>query len=203
MCIRDSNILIKKQSKVFLGGPPLVKMATGEDADEESLGGADMHTTISGLGDYLADDEQDGIRICREVVAHLNWQKLGPNPAPDAPAPIQDPEDLLGLVSKDLKTPFDIREVINRITDGSEFEEFKPLYGPTLVCGWSRIHGYPVGILGNNGALFSESAEKAAQFIQLCNQIHTPLVFLHNITAILALGQIKVNRVPKARPLMP
>ena len=178
----DYNIFIKKQSKVFLGGPPLVKMATGEDADEESLGGADMHTTISGLGDYLADDEVDGIRICREVVSHLNWRKLGPEPEADYADPIEDPEDLLGLVSKDLKTPFDIREVINRITDGSEFEEFKPLYGPTLICGWARIHGYPVGILGNNGALFSESAEKAAQFIQLCNQIHTPLVFLHNIT---------------------
>lgn len=178
----DYNIFIKKQSKVFLGGPPLVKMATGEDADEESLGGADMHTTISGLGDYLADDEVDGIRICREVVSHLNWRKLGPEPEADYADPKEDTEDLLGLVSKDLKTPFDIREVINRITDGSEFEEFKPLYGPTLICGWARIHGYPVGILGNNGALFSESAEKAAQFIQLCNQIHTPLVFLHNIT---------------------
>ena len=178
----DYNIFIKKQSKVFLGGPPLVKMATGEDADEESLGGADMHTTISGLGDYLADDEVDGIRICREVVSHLNGRKLGPEPEADYADPKEDPEDLLGLVSKDLKTPFDIREVINRITDGSEFEEFKPLYGPTLICGWARIHGYPVGILGNNGALFSESAEKAAQFIQLCNQIHTPLVFLHNIT---------------------
>lgn len=178
----DYNIFIKKQSKVFLGGPPLVKMATGEDADEESLGGADMHTSISGLGDYLAEDELDGIRICRQVVSHLNWRKLGPEPLSKVRPPMADPEDLLGLVSKDLKTPFDIREVITRITDGSEFEEFKPLYGPTLVCGWSRIHGYPVGILGNNGALFSESAEKAAQFIQLCNQIHTPLVFLHNIT---------------------
>ena len=178
----DYNIFIKKQSKVFLGGPPLVKMATGEDADEESLGGADMHTSISGLGDYLAEDELDGIRICRQVVSHLNWRKLGPEPFSEVRPPMADPEDLLGLVSKDLKTPFDIREVITRITDGSEFEEFKPLYGPTLVCGWSRIHGYPVGILGNNGALFSESAEKAAQFIQLCNQIHTPLVFLHNIT---------------------
>ncbi|MEJ6671911.1 MAG: carboxyl transferase domain-containing protein [Pseudomonadales bacterium] len=193
----DYNIFIKKQSKVFLGGPPLVKMATGEDADEESLGGADMHTTISGLGDYLADDEVDGIRICREVVAHLNWKKLGPNPAPDAPPPTQDPEDLLGLVSKDLKTPFDIREVINRITDGSEFEEFKPLYGPTLVCGWSKIHGYPVGILGNNGALFSESAEKAAQFIQLCNQIHTPLVFLHNITGYIVGTEFEQGGITK------
>jgi acetyl-CoA carboxylase carboxyltransferase component len=178
----DYNIFIRKQSKVFLGGPPLVKMATGEDADEESLGGADMHCTVSGLGDYLAEDEMDGIRMCREVMAHLNWRKNGPGPTLSADPPVQDPEDLLGIVSKDLKTPFDMREVIGRIVDGSRFEEFKPLYGPTLVCGWASIHGFPIGILGNNGALFSESSEKAAQFIQLCNQIDVPLLFLHNIT---------------------
>jgi len=181
----DYNILIKNQSRVFLGGPPLVKMATGEDADPESLGGADMHTTISGLGDYLAQDEMDGIRMCREVVSHLNWQKRGPEPAEEFLEPIHDPEELLGIVSKDLRSPFDMREVIARIVDGSEFEDFKPLYGPTLVCGWATIHGYPVGILGNNGALFSESSEKAAQFIQLCNQINAPLLFLHNITGYL------------------
>lgn len=178
----DYNIFIRNQSKVFLGGPPLVKMATGEDADEESLGGADMHCTISGLGDYLAEDEMDGIRLLREVMSHLNWRKLGPGPSLPVDEPIHDPEDLLGLVSKDLKQPFDMREVIARIVDGSRFEEFKPLYGPTLVCGWASIHGFPIGILGNNGALFSESSEKAAQFIQLCNQIDVPLLFLHNIT---------------------
>ena len=178
----DYNILIKNQSQVFLGGPPLVKMATGEDADVESLGGADMHTTISGLGDYLAQDEMDGIRMCREVVRHLNWRKLGPEPSGNFQGPLYDPEDLLGLVAKSLREPFDIREVVARIVDGSYFEEFKPLYGPTLVCGWASIHGYPIGILGNNGALFSELSEKAAQFIQLCNQIDVPLLFLHNIT---------------------
>ncbi len=178
----DYNIFIKNQSMVFLGGPPLVKMATGEDADAESLGGADMHTTISGLGDYLANDEMDGIRMCREVVSHLNWRKKGPGPSLTCEEPRFDPEDLLGIVSKDLKTPFDMREVVARIVDGSKFEEFKPLYGPTLICGWASIHGYPIGILGNNGALFSESSEKAAQFIQLCNQIDVPLLFLHNIT---------------------
>ena len=178
----DYNIFIRNQSKVFLGGPPLVKMATGEDADEESLGGADMHCTISGLGDYLAEDEMDGIRLLREVMSHLNWQKLGPGPSLPPDEPLHDPEDLLGMVSKDLKQPFDMREVIARIVDGSRFEEFKPLYGPTLVCGWASVHGFPVGILGNNGALFSESSEKAAQFIQLCNQINVPLLFLHNIT---------------------
>lgn len=178
----DYNIFIRRQSKVFLGGPPLVKMATGEDADEESLGGADMHCTVSGLGDYLAEDERDGIRLLREVMSHLNWRKLGPGPTLPPDEPLYDPEDLLGLVSKDLKQPFDMREVIARIVDGSRFEEFKPLYGPTLVCGWASVHGFPVGILGNNGVLFSESSEKAAQFIQLCNQIDVPLLFLHNIT---------------------
>ena len=181
----DYNIFIRKQSKVFLGGPPLVKMATGEDADEESLGGADMHCTISGLGDYLAEDERDGIRLLREVMSHLNWHKLGGPPTLQADEPVHDVAGLLGLVSKDLKQPFDIREVISRIIDGSRFEEFKPLYGPTLVCGWASVHGYPVGVLGNNGALFSESAEKAAQFIQLCNQINVPLLFLHNITGFI------------------
>ena len=178
----DYNIFIRGQSKVFLGGPPLVKMATGEDANEESLGGAEMHTQISGLGDYLAEDEMDGIRMCREVVAHLNWRKLGPGPTLPADPPLYDAEDLLGIVSKDLRQPFDMREVIARVVDGSRFEEFKPVYGPTLVTGWASIHGYPVGILGNNGALMSESSQKAAQFIQLCNQIDVPLLFLHNIT---------------------
>lgn len=178
----DYNIFIKKQSKVFLGGPPLVKMATGEDADEESLGGAEMHTQISGLGDYLAEDEHDAIRMCREVISHLNWYKRGPGPTKPADEPICDPEELLGIVSKDLREPFDMREVIARIVDGSRFEDFKPLYGPTLVCGWASIDGYPIGILGNNGALLSESSEKASQFIQLCNQIDVPLLFLHNIT---------------------
>jgi len=178
----DYNIFIKKQSKVFLGGPPLVKMATGEDADDESLGGAEMHTQISGLGDYLAEDEQDGARMCREVVSHLNWRKQGPGPTLPADEPMYDPEELLGIVSRDLKGSFDMREVIARIVDGSRFEDFKPLYGPTLVCGWASIDGYPIGILGNNGALFSESSEKASQFIQLCNQIDVPLLFLHNIT---------------------
>jgi acetyl-CoA carboxylase carboxyltransferase component len=178
----DYNILIRNQSKVFLGGPPLVKMATGEDADEESLGGADMHATVSGLGDYLAIDEMDAIRMCREVMRHLNWRKLGPEPSAHFEEPKHDPEELLGLVSRDLRQPFDIREVISRIVDGSYFEEFKALYGPTLVCGWASVHGYPLGIIGNNGALFSESSEKAAQFIQLCNQINVPILFLHNIT---------------------
>ena len=153
----DYNIFVKNQAMVSLGGPPLVKMATGEDAEPESLGGADMHCRISGLGDYLAQDEMDGVRLLRDVVSHLNWRKEGPGPSRPADDPVLDPDELLGLVSRDLRSPLDIREVIGRIVDGSWFEEFKPLYGPTIVCGWSSIHGYPVGILGNNGALFSES----------------------------------------------
>ncbi len=193
----DYNIFIKNQSKVFLGGVALTKMATGEDANEEDLGGADMHTTVSGLGDYLARDEMDGIRMCREVMRHLNWRKLGPEPNPEFQEPVHNSEDMLGLVSEDLKSPFDVREVIMRITDGSYFEEFKPLYGPTLICGWSSIHGYPVGILGNNGALFSEAAEKGAQFIQLCNQIDVPLIFLHNITGFIVGTEFEQGGITK------
>tara|TARA_B100000446_G_scaffold69099_1_gene65623 strand:- start:2665 stop:4311 length:1647 start_codon:yes stop_codon:yes gene_type:complete len=178
----DYNIFVKNQAMVSLGGPPLVKMATGEDAEPESLGGADMHTSTSGLGDYLAENEMDGIRLLREVVGHLNWRKLGPGPSMPADPPIHDRQELLGIVGEDLKKPFDIREVVARVVDGSRFEEFKPRYGPTLVTGWASVHGYPVGILGNNGALMSESSEKASQFIQLCNQIDVPLLFLHNIT---------------------
>ena len=178
----DYNIFIRGQSKVFLGGPPLVKVATGEDADDEELGGAELHAIHSGLADYMATDELDGLRMCREVVAHLNWRKLGPGPSLPPDPPAHDPEELLGLVPLDLKTPFDVREVVGRVVDGSRFEEFKPLYGPTLVCGWASIHGFPVGIIGNNGVLFSDSSQKAGQFIQLCNQIDVPILFLQNIT---------------------
>ncbi len=155
----DYNILIRNQSKVFLGGPPLVKMATGEDADEEGLGGAAMHASVSGLGDYLAEDETDAIRLLREVVGHLNWRKQGPGPSVPADPPVHDVEDLLGLVSRDLRQKFDIREVMARVLDGSRFEEFKALYGPTLVVGWGSIHGFPLGVVGNNGPLLSESSE--------------------------------------------
>ena len=181
----DYNIFIKGQSRVALGGPPLVKMATGEDADYEELAGADMHTRISGLGDYLAQDELDGIRMCREVVAHLNWRKQGPGPTMPADDPAYDPEELLGIVNENLRVPFDMREVVARVVDGSRFEEFKPLYGPTLMTGWTSILGYPIGVLGNNGPLMSESSEKGAQFIQLCNQIDVPMMFLHNITGFI------------------
>jgi acetyl-CoA carboxylase carboxyltransferase component len=178
----DYNIVIREQSKIFLAGPPLVKMATGEDSDDETLGGAQMHAEVSGLGEYLAEDERDALRLCREVISHLNWRKAGPPPSLRADEPVLDPEDLLGILSPDLRRPVEIRDVIGRIVDGSRFEEFKPRYGPTLVCGWSSVHGYPLGILGNNGVLTPESAEKAAHFIQLCNQIDVPLLFLQNLT---------------------
>jgi acetyl-CoA carboxylase carboxyltransferase component len=193
----DYNIFIRGKSKVFLGGPPLVKMATGEDADEESLGGGQMHAEVSGLADYLAEDETEAIRMCREVVGHLNWRKLGPGPSRPADPPRCDPEELLGLVSRDLRGALDIREVIARIVDGSRFEDWKPLYGPTLVCGWASIHGFPVGIVANNGALMNEAAEKAAQFIQLANQIDTPLLFLQNLPGFIVGADFEQRGITK------
>ena len=178
----DHVVMIKERSKVFLAGPPLVKMATGEESDDESLGGAEMHARISGLADYFAHDELDAIRIGRRIVARLNWQKLGPKPKP-VTAPLFDSEELIGIVPADLRIPFDPREVIARIVDGSEFDEFKGLYGSSLVTGWARVHGYPIGILANaRGVLFSEESQKATQFIQLANRSDTPLLFLHNTT---------------------
>ncbi len=181
MC--DYVVMIKNRSKVFLGGPPLVKMATGEDADDEELGGAEMHAKVSGLADYLAEDELDCIRLGRQIVSRFNWRKLGYGPTMPVSDPLYDPEELLGIVPADLRIPFDPREILARVVDGSEFDEFKPLYGTSLVTGWASIHGYPVGILANHrGILFSEESEKAAQFIQLANQIDVPLVFLQNTT---------------------
>ena len=180
--LSDYNIVVKNQSKVFLAGPPLVKMATGEESDDETLGGAQMHAEVSGLGDYFAEDEHDAIRMCREVVSHLNWRKRGPGPSIQSDDPLYDPDELLGIVSRDLRQPVDVRDIIARVVDGSRFEEFKARYGATLVCGWASIHGYPVGILGNNGVIYPRAAEKAGQFIQLCNQIDVPLVFIQNIT---------------------
>jgi len=178
----DYVVMVRGQARVFLAGPPLVKMATNEDADEEALGGAEMHSRVSGVSDYLAEDEVDAIRLGRDIVAHLNWRKLGTARMAAPEEPRYDPEELLGIGSADVRKPFEVREVIARIVDGSRFEEFKPTYGATLVTGWAHLHGYPIGILGNNGILFSESSEKAAQFIQLCNQIDVPLLFLQNIT---------------------
>ena len=181
----DYNVVIKEQSKIFLAGPPLVKMATGEESDDETLGGAQMHAEVSGLGDYFAEDESDALRLCREIMSHLNWSKPGPEPTMQADEPIYDPEELLGIVHKDLKRPLDIRDVIARVVDGSRFEEFKPRWGSTMVCGFASIQGFPVGILGNNGVIYPDSAQKGAHFVQLCNQIDLPILFLQNITGFM------------------
>ncbi len=178
----DYNIFIKEQSFAFLAGPPLVKMATGEIADSETIGGAVKHAEVSGQAEYLAEDEMDALRMCREVVSHLNWRKPDHPPTLTTDEPVHDPDEMLGLMSKDLAKPVDVRDVISRVVDGSRFEEFKPRFGNTMVCGWASIHGYPVGVLGNNGVIYPDTAQKAAHFIQLNNQIDVPLLFLQNIT---------------------
>jgi acyl-CoA carboxylase subunit beta len=179
----DYVVMVKNQAKVFLGGPPLVKMATGEIVDEETLGGAEMHSKLSGLSDYLAEDELDGLRIAREIVSHLA-PKSQPQRCP-VEEPLYPADELLGIASADVRVPFEVREVIARLVDGSRFEEFKAKYGTTLVTGFAYLHGFPVGILANNGVLVSESANKGAQFIQLCNQQNIPLLFLQNITGFM------------------
>ncbi len=179
----DYVVMIDGRSKVFLGGPPLVRMATGEESDDESLGGADMHARVSGLADYFAVDERDAIRLGRQIVRRLGHRKLGPGPRGPGTPPRHDPEQLLGIPSSDLRVPFDPRDVLARLVDDSDFDEFKPLYGTSLVTGFCEIMGYPVGVLANHhGVLFNEESEKAAQFIQLANQSDTPLVFLQNTT---------------------
>jgi acetyl-CoA carboxylase carboxyltransferase component len=212
----DYTVMVKEQAKVFLGGPPLVKMATGEESDDESLGGAEMHARVSGLADYLAVDEHDAIRIGRRIVARLNWRKperefttqvvnsgAGGRTLTYA-EPEADPDELLDLIPADLKEPFDPREVIARIADGRSatngavFDEFKPLYGPSLVTGWAKIHGRQIGVLANaQGVLFSEEAQKATQFIQLANQIDVPLLFLHNTTGYMVGAQYEQGGIIK------
>jgi acetyl-CoA carboxylase carboxyltransferase component len=179
----DHTVMVAGRAKVFLGGPPLVKVAIGEDAEDEELGGAEMHATTSGLADHLADDEHDCIRLGRRIVASLRWRKLGPGPTAPADEPRHDPEELLGLAPVDLKQPADVREILARMVDGSRFDEWKPRYGANLVCGWASIHGFPIGVLANaQGVLFSEESNKAAHFIQLANRADLPLLFLQNTT---------------------
>ncbi len=206
----DYTVMVKEQAKVFLGGPPLVKMATGEESDEESLGGAEMHARTSGLADHLAEDERDAIRIGRRIVARLNRRKGYAAPDPSSYAePDADPDGLLDLVPSDLKEPFDPREVIARVCDGVSptnaiaFDEFKPLYGTSLVTGWARIHGRQVGILANaQGVLFSEEAQKATQFIQLANQVDVPLLFLHNTTGYMVGAEYEQGGIIKHGAMM-
>jgi 3-methylcrotonyl-CoA carboxylase beta subunit len=184
--LSDYAVFVRSQALAFLGGPPLVKMATGEEVDEETLGGAEMHARLSGLADYLAEDDADAIRIGREIVARLNRRKyqLRDLRAPEPPR--YDPDELLGIVPVDtIRQPLDMREILARLLDGSRFMEFKPEFGSTLVCGHGHVNGFPLGILANNGVLFSESANKAAQFIQLCNHSRTPLLYLQNITGFM------------------
>lgn len=181
----DQSVIVRGAGTIFLGGPPLVKAATGEVVSAEQLGGADVHTRLSGVADYAADDESDAFRLVREIVESLNR----PDPVPVHRTPIEDPlydpAEIYGILPRDLKQPFEVREIIARLVDGSRFHEFKPLYGPTLVCGFARWMGYPVGILANNGVLFSESALKGAHFIEICCQRHIPLIFLQNITGFM------------------
>lgn len=179
----DYVIMVRNQAQVFLGGPPLVKMATGEIVDEESLGGAEMHSRISGLSDYLAENEVDALRLARDTVSH--FEPSSRPPIRQSREPLYSSDELLGAASADIRVPFEVREVISRLVDGSEFDEFKARYGTTLVTGFAYLHGFPVGILANNGVLLSESASKGAQFIQLCNQQNIPLIFLQNITGFM------------------
>ena len=198
----DYVIMVKNNAKVFLGGPPLVKMATGEVVNEEELGGALLHSTVSGVSDYLAANEQSAIYCARQIIYNLNYRKKTELPKEYWNTIIEQPiyncEELCGIIPTNIRKPFDIREVIVRIVDGSKFSEFKELYGNSLVCGWSRIHGIPIGIIGNNGVLFPESANKGTQFIQLCNQSNTPLLFLSNTTGFMVGKKYESEGIIKA-----
>ncbi len=182
----DYSVMVREQAKVFLGGPPLVQMATGEISTDEELGGAEMHSRVSGLSDYLADNEHEAIRIGRQIVATINWRKLGARPALPIEEPVVPVEGILDVISHDLRAPFDPRDVLKHVLDGSRFDEYKPAYGTSLVTGWGSIHGFRVGILANaNGVIFPEEAEKATEFILLANQIDVPLIFMQNTTGFI------------------
>ncbi len=193
----DETVIVQGNGTIFLGGPPLVKAATGEDVTAEELGGADVHSRISGVTDHLAVSDEHALAICRSIVANLNhhkhipWDILPPEP------PLYEPADLYGIVPGDGRKSYDVHEVIARLVDGSRLHEFKALYGTTLVCGFARIMGYPVGIIANNGILFSESALKATHFIELCGQRHTPLIFLQNITGFMVGKQYENGGIAK------
>jgi 3-methylcrotonyl-CoA carboxylase beta subunit len=183
--LSDYNVIVQGTGAIFLGGPPLVKAATGEEVSVEELGGADMHTSVSGTGDYFASSEMHALAIARDIVARFNRMPKAAidHVAPEPPA--YDPLELYGIIPKDPRVQFDMREIIARLVDGSRFHEYQPRYGQTLVCGFARLHGYQIGILANNGVLFSDSALKGAHFIQLCDKNRTPLLFLQNITGFM------------------
>src|SRR6056297_2352244 len=181
----DVTIIVRDQGTIFLAGPPLVKAATGEVVTAEDLGGGDVHTRLSGVADYLAEDDAHALALARRAVAHLNRTKPATVDWASPEPPAYDPEELLGVVPADLRTPYDIREVIARLVDGSRFDEFKARFGETLVCGFAHVEGCPGGIIANNGVLCSEAAQKGAHFVELCSQRHIPLVFLQNITGFM------------------
>lgn len=181
----DVTIIVRDQGTIFLAGPPLVKAATGEVVTAEELGGGDVHTRLSGVADYLADDDAHALALARQAVGNLNMTKPSQLDLAPIEEPLYDPDEILGVVPGDLRTPYDIREVIARIVDGSRFDEFKARYGTTLVCGFAHVMGMPVGIIANNGVLFSESSVKGAHFVELCSQRKIPLVFLQNITGFM------------------
>lgn len=181
MC--DYAVMVKDQAKVFLGGPPLVKMATGEESTDEQLGGAEMHSKVSGLSDYFAETEHEAIRMGRDIVGHFNWRKQGYGPTKPADDPIHDIDEMLGVIPSDLRIPFDMRELVGRFADRSQFEEYKAVYGTSILNGWTSVHGYPIGVIANQqGVIFAEEAQKTTEFIQLCNRYDTPIVFMHNTT---------------------
>ncbi len=193
----DECVIVRGTGTIFLGGPPLVKAATGEDVSAEDLGGASVHGRVSGVVDHVAEDDAHALAIARRIVANLNTVKRPPLDLAETEAPLHPPEDLYGLVPADLRQPFDAREVIARLADASRFDEFKPLYGTTLVCGFARLFGMPVGIVANNGILFSESAVKGAHFVELCCQRRLPLVFLQNIAGFMVGRKYEAGGIAK------
>lgn len=193
----DESIIVKNQGTIFLAGPPLVKMATGEEVSAEELGGADVHTRESGVADHYARNDHHALQLARNAVGRLNRVKPDTLDVIDSVEPLYPASDLLGIVPKNVRKPYDVREIIARIVDGSEFDEFKALYGTTLVCGFARLYGYPVGVVANNGVLFSESAQKGAHFIELCAQRKIPLIFLQNITGFMVGKQYESRGIAK------
>ncbi|HVV19136.1 MAG TPA: carboxyl transferase domain-containing protein [Pseudonocardiaceae bacterium] len=193
----DEAVIVRGQGTIFLGGPPLVKAATGEIVTAEELGGGDLHSRVSGVTDHLADDDAHALRIVRDVIATVGPRAERPWPTRPVEEPVVDPDELYGVVPTDSRTPYDVREVIARIVDGSRFAEFKKEYGATLVTGFAHIHGHPVGIVANNGVLFSESAMKGAHFIELCDQRSIPLVFLQNITGFMVGREYEAGGIAK------
>jgi 3-methylcrotonyl-CoA carboxylase beta subunit len=193
----DENVIVRNQGSIFLGGPPLVKAATGEVVSAEDLGGGELHSRVSGVTDHLAEDDADALRIIRSIVGTFAPRPPAPWQVRPATEPAVDPAELYGVLPADARTPYDVREVIARVVDGSRFAEFKAAYGPTLVTGFARIYGHPVGIVANNGILFSESAMKGAHFIELCDQRQVPLVFLQNITGFMVGRQYEAGGIAK------